>query len=155
MNMQKTIKVAFLTALVGLTGAQCWGAAQNNLDEQLFDIIMINWGHSRFDCSQLGKIKQLVDQGANINFVDPTGTPLINIAIIIREPQLVKAILEAGADVNAVDSRGQTPLEKAVNLYHSYASEDRREILNLLLQHGADIGDLGPKLEAMGVYYGG
>jgi hypothetical protein len=50
-------------------------------------------------------------------------------------PPLVKALVDAGADVNAI-SWGPTPLEIA-------AREGEREIVECLLEHGADINRKG------------
>lgn len=72
--------------------------------------------------------KALIRAGANVNARDRIGyTPLH----LCSGAELAKMLIEAGADVNARADDGATPLIAA-------ASDNRREVVRVLLEAGAD-----------------
>jgi ankyrin repeat protein len=83
---------------------------------------------------------KLIENGANINFVPydehhrRDGTPLYQ-AVSSREPGMVRLLLDNGADPN-IHCYGYIPtaISKAV-----FTTNPLMEIVDLLLQHGADI----------------
>jgi len=177
MNIQKTTKIALLTAIIAITGARCWGAAPNHLnDTNLNDLNDLDRQLARTICrggynnpyidrsGQPEKIKQLIALGADIHFAEYCEcASAITMAVKTQYFPIVQAVLEAGANVNYHRMNREAALSVAVRHYSSFndrnnqiAAENSLEIIRLLLQYGADIGDLGPTLEAMGVeVYGG
>jgi len=102
-----------------------------------------------FDAAANGNvtlIKALVAKHADVNFVSiaessrvkngPIAlgllTPL-HVAVISRNPDAVKLLLDAGAKVNVQDVRGMTPLMLAVGSDHTNPG-----VIQMLLDHGAD-----------------
>ena len=84
----------------------------------------------------LGKVKELLDSGANPNARDSFGrTPLMVVSECWANPAQAKATVECltahGADVNAKDRFGRAAL--------MYAVCEGAEPTKLLIQHGADI----------------
>ncbi|KAI1873884.1 uncharacterized protein JN550_003153 [Neoarthrinium moseri] len=88
----------------------------------------------------------LVDHGANLEAKDRIGrTPLLW-AATNRNYDLAQTLLEKGANVSAVNNRGRTALHLTVDGSNGGRTADqasmpkrpREEMLQLLLQHGAD-----------------
>eukprot|EP01125_Pyxidicula_operculata_P012819 TRINITY_DN4221_c0_g1_i1.p1 TRINITY_DN4221_c0_g1~~TRINITY_DN4221_c0_g1_i1.p1 ORF type:complete len:277 (-),score=60.93 TRINITY_DN4221_c0_g1_i1:883-1692(-) len=52
---------------------------------------------------------------------------------------VVKSLVGCGANVNCSDKDGQTPLHLALSLFNENKSSEVVEIINFLLQHGADV----------------
>jgi ankyrin repeat protein len=74
----------------------------------------------------------LVDSGANIDYKDNMGDPLI-IKFIKEKPEsYVKYLIENGANLNVQDKYGWTPLIWATTL-------KKKELVQLMLKKGADI----------------
>ncbi len=84
--------------------------------------------------SRTGIVEMLLARGANPNLQDQNGmnasgqTPLHH---AVKNPAIVKLLLEHGADVNKTDEYGRQPLHRATRLATP-------EVVSLLLQHGAD-----------------
>ncbi len=77
------------------------------------------------------KVRDLLDEGANINARTANGsTPLLG-ALYYRYPQTSELLISRGADVNARTTQGVTPL-------HQAAWSDFPELCRLLLHRGAD-----------------
>ena len=77
------------------------------------------------------KVRDLLDEGANINTRMANGsTPLLG-ALYYRYPQTAELLISRGADVNARTVQGVTPL-------HQAAWSDMPETCRLLLARGAD-----------------
>ena len=77
----------------------------------------------------LEQLKQLLDEGADVNSPDDAGTPL-QWALFVGQVEVVRLLLERGADPNIGSSSG-TPLQTAV-------VSGNTEIVGLLLAHGAE-----------------
>ena len=77
-------------------------------------------------------IRDLVQQGADINAHNDRGNATIHASINYGKPEMVKLLLELGADVNLPDKYGRTPLHLAGK--HGYV-----EITRLLLEAGANV----------------
>lgn len=73
----------------------------------------------------------LLEQDADANQSNLTGTPPLKRAIDVNNPALVSALIDAGADVNAVDGEGSAMLPLA-------AREGNVDIVSALLEAGAD-----------------
>jgi hypothetical protein len=58
----------------------------------------------------LESIKNLLDQGADIDCANDLGDRPITLAVEIQNLGLIKALLNQGADVNAIDGNFRTPL---------------------------------------------
>ena len=66
---------------------------------------------------------------------------LIDAAVSVRSPRIVRLLIDYGADINTIDSAGDTPLHRA-------ARQGSLEIVKSLLNAGADVdakNDLGLK----------
>lgn len=66
-----------------------------------------------------------------ISLADHEDKKPLHVAVIIGNPEIVTALLEAGANVNSVDANGVTPTHIAAQL-------GEIEILSMLLEAGAD-----------------
>lgn len=72
--------------------------------------------------------RMLIEAGAKPEFTDDVGRTNLMYAVIKRDAEAVKFLLDNGASVNARDITGETALLKSVSF----------EIVNLLLKNGAD-----------------
>lgn len=103
----------------------------------------------------VASVQAELEQGANPSAWDDNGTPTLAYAIgFSNNPEIVRLLLEAGADPNAVDRYAGIPLLHIAVLAVAYAyhphnadripgdvddyAEDTVEIIELLLEHGAD-----------------
>ena len=83
------------------------------------------------------EIKQILEEGAEMNQADPEGdTPLIN-AIRAGKIDTVKLLIENGADINKKNKNNLSPLFFAVRYRNT-------EIVKELLDNGADIRERFP-----------
>ena len=103
------------------------------MDEGLFDAIRTN---------KLQKFREMLDQGANVNHPDKSGsTPLI-LATTKKNLTMVKELLDRGANPNLQDKDGDTPLMIA-------ARRGYLDIARELLNRGAEIDLQNPDLQNM------
>ncbi len=88
----------------------------------------------------LARIKQLLDNGTDINYKDINGNTSLMVASNFSNTtsslDTVKLLLEYGADVDAKNNRGQTSL-----IFASQSSNDTSSLdtVKLLLDNGADV----------------
>jgi tankyrase len=90
-----------------------------------------------------GRIARLLKAGADIHATDKNGVTLLHHAVRFRSPATVELLLQRGANVNQQCKRsGSTPLHRAVTWSGAPAtaskSDQAREIIEILLRHGAD-----------------
>lgn len=77
-------------------------------------------------------LELLVEAGADLFDADEEGVSVFDAAITYNNPEMVRRIIDAGVNVNETRrASGFTPLMAAV-------CYNRRDIVELLLRHGAD-----------------
>ncbi|KAI8086071.1 ankyrin repeat-containing domain protein [Halteromyces radiatus] len=84
-------------------------------------------GSGHFD-----KVKELVSQGANVNFKDHAGWVPLHEAALKGQCEIAKFFIESGADVNVRGYGDDTPL-------HDACSSGYADITQLLVDNGADV----------------
>jgi len=77
-------------------------------------------------------VKELIDQGADINERDENGRTALMFAVMNTHYETMKVLLEYGADVNAKSNKGGTALMGA-------ASAGDLRMVQSLLDKGADV----------------
>lgn len=93
---------------------------------------------------QVATLRLLVDAGADLRLGDKNGATALHRAVRTRCAAAVKCLLNAGADPSIANLPGSTPLHLAVQNTGRGGSGKpeciaaQREILQALLQHGAD-----------------
>src|SRR5271155_6127401 len=90
-NIQKAI---VLGVLVALTGAQCWGAANDN---------QLLW-HAAQN-GDVVEVRRLLNAGVDVNATDPIGQTALIRAAGRGQNVVIKELLAAGADVNIATTR--------------------------------------------------
>ena len=85
-----------------------------------------------------GLTQLLLKYGANPNVRDADGRTLLHVSSRRGDPEVVQRILELDVDVNSRDNEGRTPLQYVTNDTESW-SFDRKQIVQVLLKHGASI----------------
>lgn len=93
--------------------------------------------------NQATMIRLLIHHGANLNHQDQNGASAMHRAVRARSPAAVSELLKAGASPDIRSKKnGSTPLHLAVQSTGAGgtagAAAEQTEIINLLLQHGAD-----------------
>lgn len=78
-------------------------------------------------------VEALINRGAKVNLNDNNGWTALHFAANEHLVAITKLLIKKGADVNAKDSYGNTVIWRAV-----FASKGRGEIIELLLDNGAD-----------------
>jgi len=84
---------------------------------------------------EVDQIKQLVEQGASLKYLDEwRRTPLIwaTIRSGLNNKEVVEVLLDLGADINAQNNNGMTALMEAI-------LHDNVEAAKILIERGADI----------------
>lgn len=92
-------------------------------------------------------IKRLIQMGANINAIDGSGNTPLQVINWKRYPKeaykIAKALLSNGTDINHKNKEGMTALMLVVLNYpdptRPYPNKNGKKIINLLLDHGANI----------------
>jgi ankyrin repeat protein len=78
------------------------------------------------------KVKELIQQGVDINQRDENGRTALMFAVINSHYETTRVLLESGADVNAKSNKGGTALMGA-------ASDGDLRMVQALLDGGADV----------------
>jgi hypothetical protein len=90
-------------------------------------------------------IEILIENGADINTVNKEGRTPLCLTITFGHPDTCQQLLDQGANVNVPDSEGiNQTIKEVLNTWMLTKDSDkvkRQEIINLLLDHGLDIGD--------------
>ena len=82
----------------------------------------------------------LLKKGASANFtISGTGNTPLHLAVRRRDKIAVAMLLHNGADVDAKTTGGSTPLTMTANQFGSELSADHAEVLEHLLQYGANV----------------
>jgi ankyrin repeat protein len=81
-----------------------------------------------------GRVKQLLDQGADVAEPDAAGEPALLIASLAGRPDVVVLLLERGSDIEIRNKRGLTAL-------HAAAYGGNIEVVELLVSRGAAVND--------------
>ena len=76
---------------------------------------------------QVGKVKMLLDLGANVNAIGPKGRSALHYASIGGYVDSIKLLLAYGADRNVRDTTGMTPLDLALMKKRSHVVEALHE----------------------------
>ncbi len=95
----------------------------------------LNWAISRLrdNESRTETCATLIEYGANVNMKDDINeTTALHLAVDANYFETCRALIALGADVNATDKYGCTPFDLA---------ENKAEITELLVEHGADIDE--------------
>ena len=88
--------------------------------------------HDAVKAGDMAQVKQLIEQGADVNEDDPRlGTPLHQ-AAMGGSREMAELLIAAGADVEVVNYRWGTPLKAA-------ASKGNAAVAAALIAHGADV----------------
>jgi uncharacterized protein len=92
------------------------------------------WTALHLNFGNLAVVKLLLDSGADINAVSKnkfTATPLQG-AVVMKNLDLCRLLLERGASVSPRGEEGTTPL-------HEAAGSGQMDFVKLLLEHGAEV----------------
>lgn len=81
-------------------------------------------------CDDLGRIRKLVDEGADVTAIIDGSPPILHWACQRGDANIVKFLIARGADVRAKDGNGETALHRA--LFHP-------DIVEVLIDKGADV----------------
>ena len=106
---------------------------------------------NRDPAAQRAVIEHLISAGADPDARDKSGVAPLHRAVRTRATSAVGALLDNGADLRIGNKQGSTPLHLAVqntgasNSGSAEAKEHQREIIALLLQHGARSTDTDAK----------
>ena len=80
----------------------------------------------------LKKIKELVENGADVNFKDKLNNTVLSWACSCDNLEVVKYLIKKGADINNTDKNGSTPIIVA-------AYNHLTKIVQYLIEQGADV----------------
>jgi ankyrin repeat protein len=85
-------------------------------------------------------VATLLERGVAVDSRLPTGATPLMIAAALGFPEIVTRLLARGAQVNARDERGTSSLHAAAQFaFRSSETDSARRVLQLLLEHGADV----------------
>ena len=97
---------------------------------------------------QRAVVSYLIDAGADPDAIDKSGVAPLHRAVRTRSSPAVKALIEGGANPRLMNKSGSTPLHLAVqntgkgNSGSDAAKDEQRQIIALLLEHGASPADV-------------
>ncbi|KAJ5775210.1 uncharacterized protein N7511_000221 [Penicillium nucicola] len=82
--------------------------------------------------AQLGRLRIMLEKGADINGKDPAGYTALELAAFLGHKQVAQLLLEYGANVNLRGSLNSPPLHHAIE-------QSNETIVPLLVEYGADV----------------
>ena len=82
--------------------------------------------------NDIGKLKSLLKEGADVNFHPEQTDPALILAVRYDHIECVRLLIKSGADVNISDHWGETALYRAVSFRHN-------QCMHLLILAGADV----------------
>lgn len=82
----------------------------------------------------------LIDNGADINVLDPQGNAPIHCAVSKGQTKIVKMLIAQGADINLKRGDGNSPLNTAAR---AAMYPDSSEMVKILIANGADVNVKG------------
>lgn len=84
----------------------------------------------------IGRLKSVIEQGANINFQDSKvfGVTALHDASRIGNVEIVRYLLQNGADVHSKSYKGFTAL-------HAAAGSGKNAVVKILIEEGADVNE--------------
>jgi len=88
--------------------------------------------HEAVRSGNIEDVKNLVDQGADLESRDFWGKAPVHLAVQNDQIDVLKYLLDHGASINARGMRGDSPLQEAVE-------NDSMELVSYLIENGADI----------------
>jgi ankyrin repeat protein/tetratricopeptide (TPR) repeat protein len=88
--------------------------------------------------SNIDGVRQALDDGASPDAYDPTAEmPVLMLAVLQRQDEVARLLLESGADPNAGASATHAGSLVGVSVLDIAQDEGRRELVDLLIAHGA------------------
>ena len=90
--------------------------------------------HDAAKAGDSDRVKQLLDQGANVAEPDSTGEPPLLIAALVGKTDVVAILLDRGADIETRNKGGLTAL-------HAAAYGGHLDTVKLLVEKGAAVND--------------
>jgi uncharacterized protein len=90
--------------------------------------------HDAAKAGDVGSVRQLLDQGAELAKPDAAGEPPLLVAALAGHPDVVALLLERGADIEIRNKGGLTAL-------HAAAYGGNLEVVELLVSKGAAVND--------------
>lgn len=124
--MARKVTLALLIATFVLTQCQCGKkdpARLAALDNAMMEAVT---------GGDVGKVKELLDQGARVEVTDLMGMTLLHIAVFQGRKEIAELLIAKGARVNGEDKEGNRPL-------HMASEQGRSEVAELLIGKGADV----------------
>jgi hypothetical protein len=104
-------------ALAGGSGGSVMGAVPREGGARLCDCLApLKAGVLPIDRMMLALVGREVDNGADVNAVDKTGSSALHVAARLGLPLTVQALLDAGADSDLQNENGDTALHEAVRV---------------------------------------
>lgn len=84
-------------------------------------------------------IKLLVRYGADINAIDNYGIPVISRAVLSRDINIIRFMIDNGADIESAESPDKGSQYNPIDLLYYPIIEGRLDIVKLLLENGAKV----------------
>ena len=86
----------------------------NKLANDIIKVFHSVQSEEKLSDEQREQIIDLMEKGANLNLVDTKGWPLLNMAIVYEDVDVVRLMIKNGAEINLCDNHNVTPLIRAV-----------------------------------------
>ena len=82
-------------------------------------------------------VKLLVSYGADVNAIDNYRIPIISRAVVSRDINMIRFLIDNGADIESAESPDKGSQYSSIDLLYYPIIEGRLEIVKLLLENGA------------------